>query len=699
MKLVIVESPTKCQTIGKYLGSDYKVVASKGHIRDLSTKANGGLGVDVDNAYAPTYVIIKGKESLVSSLAVEAKKAEEVILATDPDREGEAIAWHIAQALKLDEKKNKRLEFHEITRDSILEAIKNPRTIDFDIVQSQETRRIIDRIVGFKLSNLMKKKIRSKSAGRVQSTTLKMILDHQEEIDNFVPQEYWNFDIAILVDGKEVKLSYISKNKDELVTKELAQDVLTHIGNTLKVSDIKTEIRLKNAPEPLMTATLQQEAFSRLGFSASRTMKIAQMLYEGVSINGEHTGLITYMRTDVTRLSSSFMKSASEYILNKYGNEYLASGKSFKKDSRAQDAHEAIRPTSVNLTPEVVRPFLTPDQYALYKLIYNHTLAYFIKPKKDEVLVVKFNINGNEFKCEFKRNIFLGYNIINNEKDNEYTANIPQINVNDEFLVAHKESEQKYTEAPGLYTEAKIVKLMQEAGIGRPSTYASTIELLKKREYIISNKGEISITDQGKKTAYVLHKYFPNIVNAKYTADMENELDKVQDGKASKNKILDDFYVPFMEQYGKVAEIMYKDNPIETGEKCPICGAPLVVKQGKNGTFIGCGNYPTCKYIQKEEKPAEDVKEVGRNCPVCGKPLVYRKDKSGKKTFIACSGFPTCRYTETEEQVYTEKDYVKKCPDCDGYLVKKKGKYGYFLGCTNYPTCNHMEKISKKGRK
>lgn len=700
MKLVIVESPTKCETIKRYLGEDYVVKASYGHIRDLATKGKGGLGIDIENNFAPAYVINNDKRKVVYDLKKLADESEEVILATDPDREGEAIAWHLAQVLNLDVKTNKRLEFHEITRDSINEALKSPRTIDLDLVASQETRRMLDRIIGFKLSSLLNKKIHSKSAGRVQSATLKLVYDQELEIEKFVPEEYWKINTSVLLNNKEYDLTFISDEtgKKNIETKEEAEHILSLLKDKLKVDSVETVVKTVESKVPFTTSTLQQEAFSRLKFKTDKTQRVAQSLYEGIQVNGEHVGLITYMRTDSTRLAPIFIERASKYIIETYGKEYLGKPKAFKAGELTQDAHEAIRPTSNHRTPESVRSFLTPDQYNLYKLIYNRTLASLMKGKKEETLVVHLSTNGVKFKLEFTRTLFPGYEIVYKDEDEtKHYKNLPSINVNDELTLVKKEIEQKFTTPPSRYSEAKIVKLMEEVGIGRPSTYASTISTLKKRKYVDEEKGILNVTDQGKKTAHVLIKYFPNIVDAKYTADMETKLDTISEGDSSSLDILSKFYDEFMNQFNKVQKVMYVDEPIPTGEKCPKCGAPLVYKEGKNGQFIGCSNYPSCKYVQKEKK---DVVYTGEICPECGKPLVERKDAKGK-VFVACSGYPHCKYIVKEEKpADTPAEYVKKCPDCEtGQLVKKKGKYGYFLGCTNYPNCKHMEKLLKKRRK
>ena len=700
MKLVIVESPTKCETIKRYLGEDYLVKASYGHIRDLATKGKGGLGIDIEHDFAPAYIINKDKRKVVYELHELASKADEVILATDPDREGEAIAWHLAKVLNLDVSKNKRLEFHEITRDSINEAMSHPRVIDMDLVASQETRRILDRIIGFKLSSLINKKIHSKSAGRVQSATLKLVADQELKIDSFIPEEYWKINCKVLLNKKEFDVTFVSDElgKKDIATKEEAERVLSLLKDNMVVDSVEKSIKTIDSKPPFTTSTLQQEAFARLKFKTDKTQRVAQSLYEGINVNGEHVGLITYMRTDSTRLSPTFIGRANAYILETFGKEYLGKPKSFKAGELTQDAHEAIRPTSNHRTPEQVRQYLTPDQYNLYKLIYNRTIASLLKSKKEEVLSVNMNSNGVKFKLEFTRLLFPGFEVI--YKDDEETKlykHLPDIQVGEELTISSKEMEQKFTTPPSRYSEAKIVKLMEEVGIGRPSTYASTISTLKKRKYVDEEKGILVITDQGKKTAHVLEKYFPNIVDAKYTAEMETKLDSISEGNNSSLKILQEFYNEFMAQFIKVSSIMYVDDPIPTGEKCPKCGSPLVYKEGKNGQFVGCSNYPTCKYVQKEKK---ELVFTGELCPECGKPLVERTDAKGK-TFVACSGYPTCKYTIKEKKpvVITEEQYVKKCPNCEtGQLIKKKGKYGYFLGCTNYPTCKHMEKL-KRGHK
>ena len=698
MKLVIVESPAKCTTIKKYLGEDYRVEASLGHVRDLATRGKGGLGVDVDNGFAPTYIINKDKEAVVYKLRNAAREADEVILATDPDREGEAIAWHLAVVLGLNPQTAKRLEFHEITRDSITEAMKHPRTIDGNLVASQETRRILDRIIGFKLSTLMYKKIHSRSAGRVQSATLKLIADHDKEVDEFIPKEYWNILLNAKVGKKDFALTFLGENGKsiEVNNEEQARAIINSIPDDLKVVSVNKEYRFKESKEPFTTSTMQQEAFSRLKFKTDKTQKEAQKLYEGINLGNEHVGLITYMRTDSTRLSSTYVARAQAYIIETFGKEYLGKVKKEHKGELAQDAHEAIRPTSNHRTPESVRPYLSNDQYRLYKLIYNRALASLMKPKKEEVLVVVLQGGRYTFKFELTHTVFKGYEIVLHDPDEpkDYSDSFPSIKEGDSLPVSKKDCEQKFTQAPARYSEAKLVKLMEEVGIGRPSTYASTIKILRDRKYVDDVGGILTTTDQGKKTSYVLNKYFPEIVDAKYTAQMESKLDNIQEGNSSRLDILTNFYTSFNEQVVRATHIMYVDEDEPTGEMCPVCGSPLVIKNGVNGQFVGCSNYPNCKYVKKE--PKKELEYIDELCPVCGKPLVKRKDKKGKE-FIACSGYPTCHYVKPTEQKPAE--IVKTCPQCGGGLIRKRGKYGYFLACNNYPKCTYMEKIIRKKRK
>ncbi len=700
MKLVIVESPKKCETIGHYLGSDYKVMASQGHIRDLSKKGKGGLGIDVEHGFKPDFKITPGKMPIVRELEKNAKKADEVILATDPDREGEAISWHLATVLGLDIPSTKRLQFHEITRPAILNALENPGHIDMNLVSSQETRRMYDRIIGFKLSYLLQKKMGSKSAGRVQSVTLKMICDNDQEIRSFVPSEYWTIEIVIKAGDKELTLSLdkVDGKSITISSKEEADKILARIGETVDLISLETTKKSIASKLPFTTSTMQQEAFNRFKFSTSKTQSIAQRLYEGKDINGEHVGLITYMRTDSTRLSPEFFsKHAKPFILEKFGEEYVGHLKQAKNSASAQDAHEAIRPTGTHRTPEIVARFVEPDEAKLYRLIYDRALASCMSDKVEEVTSAIFETNGLTFKASGVRTLFKGYEAIYGDFEDDDSKYLPPLENHKAYALVKKDGEQKFTKAPARYSEAKVVKLMEEKGIGRPSTYASTIQTLQRSGYITSKAGIVTPTEIGLRTTSVLSKYFPEIVSSEYTANMEKTLDEISNGEETRLDAMEHFYEPFMEKY----EDVYKNMPlIGTGDFCPKCGAPLVVRNSKYGSFVACSNYPTCSYIQKPKKEAP--KETGEMCPLCGKPLVERVNKQGK-TFIACSGYPACSYIKGREEskkeapVYTEKDYVKPCPSCkSGHLVIKQGKRVKFLGCTNFPKCRYHEWINEK---
>ncbi len=692
MKLVIVESPTKSKTIGHYLGSDYVVEASVGHIRDLAISGKGGFGVDVEHDFKPTYVIDDDKKDIVKKLQDLKKKSDEVILATDPDREGEAIAWHLATVLKLPIESTKRLEFHEITRESIKNAIEAPRVIDLNLVHSQETRRIIDRIIGFKLSALLKSKIRSQSAGRVQSVTLKMIVEHEKEINEFKSEEYWTLESSILHENKKYKLNLTKINNEEpkMPNKEKADEVLSYTKENVVVSSISESQRSISSKEPYRTSTLQQDAFTRYGFKTKETTFLAQQLYEGIEIDGNLVGLITYIRTDSTKLSDIFIAQAKDFIISKYGEKYYKGQKGVKDVKGAQDAHEAIRPTNLELTPAKVKPFVKDHVYKLYKMIYERTLASLMTNKVLQTTTITFKNSHLEFELKGNRVIFDGYNIIKFD-DNE-TSVLPKFIEGTSYELLDVKTEQNFTKPPARYTEAKIVKLMEEKGIGRPSTYSATIQTLLARKYVTSEKGFLVPTEQGILTSNVLNKYFKDLMNTEYTAEMETSLDKISIGEASELEVIKDFYYPFIEHFDEVKEVMYKEPLKPTGEKCPLCGGDLVYKTGKHGEFIGCSNYPSCKYVKKEEK--EQPKETGRLCPNCGAPLLIRKNKRGQE-FIGCSNYPSCRYVESINQP-EEPSEEKFCPECGAKMVVKYSRRGRFWGCSNYPNCNHMESYRKK---
>lgn len=696
MKLVIVESPNKCDTISKYLGSGYEVMATKGHLRDLSKKGVGGFGIEPENDFKAHYEIDSSKYKIVNELRSESKKAEEVILATDPDREGEAIAWHLSQILGLDIEKTKRLEFHEITKESIHEAIENPRHIDMNLVQSQESRRIIDRVIGFRLSNIMQKKLKSRSAGRVQSATLKLICDHEDEIKNFVPEEYWTLVVEIGLEEETIKANFYGLNNKskKIPSKEVNDKILEQMGHFAKVSDIKTVLKKMESKPAFTTSSLQQEAFNAYGFSASKTASLAQELYEGIEIDGEKTGLITYIRTDSTSLSSSFIKQATDYIKKHVGEEYMGVVKRGTKVKNAQNAHEAIRPTNVYNFPEKLRAsFKRNDLYKLYKLIYQRAIASLMAPREYEQTTITFDANGVTFKYDCEHTTFEGYGKIYKSREEAEESLAPKLELGKEYAILKIKNQQDFTKPPARYSEAKIVKLMEEVGIGRPSTYASTIVTLIKRDYIVSQKGIVSPTEVGYRTNHVLEKYFPEIIDVSYTAKMEEELDQIQEGEKTRTEILGDFYQPFMDLTEQRNEIIYKDGDIEVDRVCPKCGSPLVLKTSTYGDFVGCSNYPHCKY---KELPEKHVEYLDETCPKCGKPLVYRYTNKHRR-FVGCSAYPDCDFVRHEES--KDKKIIKKCPQCDGDLIVKRYKGHNYLGCTNYPKCRYTEKITQGSKK
>ena len=647
MKLVIVESPTKTHTLKRYLGDEYEVLASKGHIRDLAIRGHNGYGVDVANNFNATYEVKEDSKKIVNELKKAAKKSDEVILATDPDREGEAIAWHLAKVLDLDINTTKRLEFHEITRDSITQAIQEPRTIDLNLVLSQETRRIIDRIIGFDLSKITQKYIKSKSAGRVQSVTLSLICKHELEIQNFIPQKYYS--ISVTLDNLKYSVSideYNGKKIDKITDESLAKEIFNDIGNSLVVKNIEIKERSVKSKEPFTTSTLQQEAFNRFGFSTKETSLIAQKLYEGVNTPDGLVGLITYMRTDSTKLSTSYINRAKNYINEFYGEKYFSGEKSVKHVQNAQEAHEAIRPTSNHRTPDSLKEYLSKKEYQLYKLIYSRAQASLMSDMILQSQVITLSSNKTTFKLEGSLVLFDGYSKVYEEKREK--PNLSKIKLGDEFKVLDKKLEEDFTKAPPRYSEAKVVKLMEEEGIGRPSTYSATIQILLQRDYVTSKKGILQPTEQGMLTAEFLEKNFSDFVNASYTAKMEKDLDNIEAGSSSRINILSGFYKEFENEISNFKNspkfLPDKKEPEKTGEECPLCGGDLVKRKSKYGEFVGCINYPTCRYIKPTEKVKKEVEFVGRKCPQCGGELVYREGKKGK--FIACNNFPKCRYIE-----------------------------------------------------
>lgn len=637
--LVIVESPSKSKTIEKYLGKDYKVVSSKGHIRDLATKGKYGLGVDIEHEFKPTYEIIKGKKKMVSELKKDIKASDMVFLATDPDREGEAISWHLKDELGIDDSKYERVVFNEITKDTVINAFKHARKIDEDLVHSQETRRILDRIIGFRLSKLMQSKTGGKSAGRVQSVAVKLVVDREREIEAFVKEEYYT--ITAKFNDFTADLEKYKDKKVEMHNELEADEILKKLSNVFKIEDVSKKEKKRQSKPPFITSTLQQEASTKLGFTAKKTMSLAQKLYEGVDLQDETVGLITYMRTDSIRLSDEFVKSAYKFIETKYGTEYLGVVKKSKKTENVQDAHEAIRPTSITRTPEAVKPYLSNDEFKLYSMIYKRALSSLMKDAKEEVTSVVLDNNDYKFKTTGSVIKFDGYLKVYGDYEDKDIKLLPPFDKYKTNVLVSNEiiKEQHFTKPKPRYTEAKLIKEMEDLGIGRPSTYAKTMENIVDRGYVKVEDKKFVPTEIGFEVTDKLQEYFSNLINVKYTANMENDLDKIADGKLIWYNLLDGFYKEFEPMLENAFDKMEKNKPEQTGEVCPNCNSPLVIRTGKYGKFVACSNYPTCKYIKKEEK---EVVEVG-TCPECGNKIIEKRTKKGK-IFYGCSNYPTCKY-------------------------------------------------------
>lgn len=667
--LVIVESPSKSKTIGKYLGKDYLVVSSKGHIRDLAIKGKDGLGVDVENDFTPIYEISKDKVSTVKELRKLAEDVDYVYLATDPDREGEAISWHLAQELGLSEDAVDRVTFHEITKNAVQEAFNAPRTIDMDLVHSQETRRILDRIIGFRLSKLLKSKISSKSAGRVQSVALKLIVEREKEINAFVPQEYWTIDGVFHKDGESfnASLSKVDGEKVTIENQQQAEAIVERCQGDFTVSAIRASKRNRSARPPFITSTLQQEASTKLSFSAKRTMSIAQKLYEGIDVGNGEEGLITYMRTDSTRLSDVFIKSARQQITERYGKEYLGTYR-VSNDEGAQDAHEAIRPTNLAYTPERVKGYLSSEQYRLYTMIYARAVASLMAPAVYNQLSITLERNGCTFTATGSTMDFDGYLKVYGEYDSSKDVILPSLSEGEILKDAVITPNQHFTEPPARYTEAKLIKALEEDGIGRPSTYAMIIDTIQIRGYVtldrVSEKSRTKVfrpTDQGILTTEKLDEYFSSIINVDYTAQMEQKLDEIAEGKQEEVATLRNFYDTFTPLLDKAYQDMEKIAPEKTGETCPECGGDLVYRNGRFGKFISCSNFPKCKYTAQMEKSEKEKPEpTGKMCPECGNELLKRKSRFGS-FFLGCSAFPKCTYMENleGERIYSKKEKLK----------------------------------------
>lgn len=685
--LVIVESPAKAKTIEKYLGKKYKVVASMGHVRDLPRSQ---MGVDVDDNYEPKYITIRGKGPVVKDLKRYAKKAKKVFLASDPDREGEAIAWHLAHILELEDSKENRVVFNEITKDAVKESFKNPRGIEMELVDAQQARRVLDRLVGYNISPVLWKKVKKGlSAGRVQSVALRLVIDRENEIRNFKPEEYWSiegefrhkkskFTAKFLhYKGKPFKLS--TKEDVDTITKALN-------GNEFDITNVTKKEKIRKPAHPFTTSTLQQEAARKLNFKARKTMMVAQQLYEGIDLKRKGTiGLITYMRTDSTRISKDAQAEAKTFIQSEYGDAYLT--KSVSKGKQGdQDAHEAIRPTSTMRTPNEMKPFLTRDQYRLYKLIWERFVASQMAPAILDTVAVDLTQNDVKFRANGQTIKFKGFMTLyvetQDDKEKEKENRLPELKVGDQALATKIDPAQHFTQPPPRYTEARLVKTLEELKIGRPSTYAPTIDTIQKRNYVKSENKRFVPTELGEIVHEQVKDYFPEIIDVDFTVNMETLLDKIADGDIAWKKVVSDFYNSFKQDVARaeseMEKIEIKDEP--AGEDCEKCGSPMVIKMGRYGKFMACSNFPDCRNTKAIVKP------IGVTCPKCKKGDVVERKSKKNRVFYGCSGYPECDF------VTWDKPVGRDCPKCDHYLVEsKKGRTSQVV-CSN---CDYKEKVQK----
>lgn len=684
--LVIVESPAKVKTIKKFLGSNYVVTASNGHVRDMPKSQ---MGIDIENDYEPKYITIRGKGEILAKLRKEVKKADKIYLATDPDREGEAISWHLSKALKLEDKKVYRISFNEITKNAVKASLKNPREIDMDLVDAQQARRVLDRIVGYKISPLLWAKVkRGLSAGRVQSVALRIIADREEEINAFIPEEYWTLDADLKVKGERklltAKFYGTEKSKMTISSKEELDEIMKEVENAeYSVADIKKGERTKKAPVPFTTSTLQQEASKALNFATAKTMRIAQQLYEGVDIKGSGTvGLITYLRTDSTRISEEADATVREYIREGFGEEYVSDGDVKKSSDKKiiQDAHEAIRPTDVTRTPAAVKEFLSRDQFRLYQLVWKRFIASRMQPARYETTSVKIAAGQYRFTVAASKIVFEGFRSVYTEAGETKEENNVLLKGLDMDSVLTKESlnsKQHFTQPSAHYTEATLVKTLEELGIGRPSTYAPTISTIIARRYVAKENKNLYLTEIGEVVNNIMKQSFPSIVDVNFTANMESLLDGVAEGKVRWKTIIENFY-PDLEAAVEKAETELEQVKIEdevTDVICEECGRNMVVKYGPHGKFLACPGFPDCR----NTKPY--LEKIGVPCPVCGKDVVIRKTKKGRR-YYGCEDNPECEFMSWQ------KPSTKKCPRCGKYMLEKGNK----LVCSD-EQCGYVENI------
>ena len=685
--LVIVESPAKVKTIKKFLGSNYTVAASQGHVRDLPKSQ---LGIDVENDYEPKYITIRGKGEILATLRKEAKKSDKVYLATDPDREGEAISWHLAAALKLDEKKMRRITFNEITKNAVKASLKAPRDIDMDLVDAQQARRELDRMVGYKISPLLWAKVkRGLSAGRVQSVALRIVADREAEIDAFIPEEYWSLDAQLKVKGEKrpltAKFYGTEKKKMTIHSKEEMDEILKKLENEeFQITDIKNSERTRKAPLPFTTSTLQQEAAKALNFGTQKTMRIAQQLYEGVDIKGQGTvGIITYLRTDSVRISEEADEAARAFISESYGEEYLSDGEGSKKsNAKIQDAHEAIRPTDINRIPSEIKESLSRDQFRLYQLIWKRFAASRMANAKYETTTVNIAAGDYTFRVSTSKVAFDGFMLAYTEADDEKQEKqvlLKSIDKDTKLKLEEFDPKQHFTQPPAHYTEASLVKTLEELGIGRPSTYSPTITTIIARRYITKENKNLYVTEIGSVVNSIMKESFPTIVDEHFTANMESLLDSVAEGHLNWKTVVANFY-PDLEEAVEAAEKDLEKITIEdevTDEICEVCGRNMVIKYGPHGKFLACPGFPECR----NTKPYYE--KIGVACPKCGGEIVMKKTKKGRK-YYGCENNPECDFMSWQ------KPSAKKCPKCGNYMLEKGNK----LVCSQ-ETCGYVEQKPK----
>ncbi|ADI01723.1 DNA topoisomerase I [Syntrophothermus lipocalidus DSM 12680] len=687
--LVIVESAAKAKTISKFLGRNYKVLASVGHVRDLPKSK---LGVDVEHGFTPQYVTIRGKGEILKHIREESEKSSRVLLATDPDREGEAIAWHLSQAMNLKDKNPCRIEFNEITKDAVTRAVKKPRPIDMNRVNAQQARRVLDRLVGYSLSPLLWNKIKKGlSAGRVQSVALRLICEREREIESFVPEEYWTIEGEFAAGNKALVARLVARGREklEIGSREAVDAILAELETArFTVSKVEKKTKKKNPVPPFITSTLQQEAYKKLGFTASRTMRVAQELYEGLSLGeGGTVGLVTYIRTDSSRVAEEAQKEALDFVEQTFGKEYRPEKPNvYKSKKTAQDAHEAIRPTSVWRQPERVKTFLTRDQYRLYKLIWERFLASQMAPAVYDTVTVEITGGGYVFRASASNLKFPGYLAVYQESENEEEDEkraIPEVQEGQELVARGFKPEQHFTQPPPRYTEASLVKMLEEKNIGRPSTYAPIVDTILRRGYVERKNKQFVPTELGFIVVDLLKDYFPEIMDVEFTASMEENLDRIEEGELNWQETVEEFYVPFSDKLRKASSEIEKVElkPEEAGKDCPVCGKPMVIRNGRYGRFLACSGFPKCRYTESVNE------ETGITCPQCGRKVIALRTKKGRR-FYGCEGYPQCDFRSWN--LPTE----KKCPQCGGPMVRKRGRGQEYLACTS-KECRYEEKEAR----